>query len=464
MTDRAAGHDVMIQRPNPSLPRPYHFPKFERRELENGLGLVVAPVHALPVVTVTAVVEAGAATDPSEREGVAAITARGLSEGTLQRSADALAEALESLGTSLDVEVDWDAAIIGLTVLPDRLERAVQLLGEVLLQPAFPAREVERLKAERLAELLQLRTEPRGLANEMFERFLYRSGSRYGVPQDGSRESVSQLAVDDVRAFHQRQYRPGGMTLVVVGDTTTDAAEHMARTIFGAQPKGVGPLVEVMDRPAHASRTLHLVRKEDAVQSELRIGQVGLPRGTPDYFPAVVMNAILGGLFSSRINLNLRERHGYTYGAFSGFDWRRQAGPFVVSTAVQSEATGASIAEVLTEVERMRSAPVSEEELSLATSYLAGVFPIRYETTAAIARGLAAMTVYDLPTDYFNAYRDRITQVTTANVQRIAEQSLRPEMLQIVVVGDANVVRPQIEQHALGVPLLYDTEGHPAAA
>ncbi|HET7584011.1 MAG TPA: pitrilysin family protein [Gemmatimonadaceae bacterium] len=451
----------MARRPAAGPPRPYHFPRFGRRRLTNGLQLIVAPVHELPVVTVMAVVEAGAGTERVEQAGVAALTVRALLEGTRHRDADALADALESLGTSLDVDVDWDTAIVDLTVLPGRLEAALQLLGEVVLEPAFPTRSVERLKAERLAELLQLRTEPRGLATETFERLLYVSGSRYGEPQHGSADSVVRLTVQDLRRFHETRFQPGGMTLVVVGDTTVDEAERLTRGIFGARAAGVPPLVQVSDAPASTARQVHLVRKDDAVQSELRIGHVGLPRRSPEYFPVVVMNAILGGLFSSRINLNLRERHGYTYGAFSSFDWRRHAGPFVVSTAVQSEVTGAAIAEVIAEIERMRAEEVSDEELSLATSYLGGVFPIRYETTAAIARGLAAMMVYDLPPDYFDRYRDHIASVSTADVHRVARETLRPEMLQIVIVGDAGVVTPQLAEQRLSAPLLYDTEGRP---
>jgi zinc protease len=190
--------------------------------------------------------------------------------------------------------------------------------------------------------------------------------------------------------------------------------------------------------------------KADAPQSELRIGHVGLPRAHPDYFPTLVMNSVLGGLFSSRINLNLREAHGYTYGAFSGFDWRRGAGPFVVSTAVRSDVTVAATREVVAEIDRIREAQISADELSLAVSYLDGVFPIRYETTSAIARALAALIVYELPEDYFDSYRSNIRSVSREEVLRVARAHLHPEALQILVVGDPSVVRGSLEEAGFG--------------
>jgi zinc protease len=201
------------------------------------------------------------------------------------------------------------------------------------------------------------------------------------------------------------------------------------------------------------------VYKEDAPQSELRIGHIGLPRTHPDYFPTLVMNAVLGGLFSSRINLNLREAHAYTYAAFSGFAWRRGAGPFVASTAVENDVTAQAAREVLAEIDRIRAAPVSADELSLATSYLGGVFPIKYETTDAIARALAALAAYDLPLDYFDTYRDAIRAVSVADVQRAAERHLHPEALQVVVVGDASEVKATLEAMEFGPLLEYGADG-----
>lgn len=437
-------------RPTPSAPRAYHFPRFERGALSNGVQIVVAPLRKLPLVTVVALVEAGAVCDTTGREGVARLTAELLLEGTLTSSGAELIERFERLGASVEATTDWDGVAVTLTALTEHLPPALTLLAEILRTPSFPEREVERLKAERLAELLQLRAEPRGLADEMFTRVLYEAGSRYSLPEGGTEVSVQSIGRDDVRAHYERWYRPPGLSLVIAGDIGADEATRLLRDTFedwtGARPEPA----RTSDAPARSTRALHIVSKPDAPQSELRIGNVGLPRRHPDYYIAVVMNAVLGGLFSSRINLNLREEHGYTYGAFSSLDWRRQAGPFVISTAVQNDVTAAAATEVLKEVDRMRESAISTDELSLATSYLDGVFPIRYETSEAIAGALATLVRYGLPDDYFDTYRDRIRSVTTADVHRIARAHLHADALQMLVVGDVNSVRAQLDALKFG--------------
>jgi zinc protease len=427
-------------RPAPAPPRSYHFPRFERAVLPNGMRLVVAPVTKLPLVTVIAVVEAGASAEPAGKEGVAALTARLLPEGAAGMDGAALAERFERIGASVDSHADWDVAAVSLTALTKQLPAALALVRDLLRAPEFPEREVARLKEERLAELLQQRTEPRGLADEHFARAVYEPTARYASPADGDAKSVRALTRDDVRAFYDARYRPAATTLVVAGDVTMAEASVLARSLFadwaGERPASAPPGIDA----AQAGRLARVVAKADAPQSEIRVGHLGIPRGAPDYFDTMVMNAVLGGLFSSRINLNLREAHGYTYGAFSGFEWRRGAGPFVVSTAVKSDVTAPAVQEILGEIERMRREEIGEEELTLATSYLDGVFPIRYETTAAIAAALANLVIHDLPDDYYDRYRERVRAVTTRGVLQAAQRHLHPEQLRIVVVGDPTVI------------------------
>lgn len=423
------------------------------------MSVIVVPVRKLPVVTVSLVADAGAVTEPTGQDGVARLTARALLEGTTSRTGDVLTESLERLGASLDADAEWDSGMLTMTVLTSRLSDAMGLAAEVVLEPAFPERELERLKAERLAEMLQRRAEPRGLADEMFSRFLYASDSRYALPDGGSASSVAAIDRTSVAAFHAARYRPGSTTAIIVGDIGVDDALRVARARLEGWPAQRAPVVNADDRPARLTRAVHLVEKADAPQSELRIGHVGIPRVHPDYFAALVMNMLLGGLFSSRINLNLREVHGYTYGASSFFDWRRQAGPFVVATAVRSDVTAAAAGEVLTEIDRIRAEKVNADELSLATSYLEGVFPIRYESTSAIARALSAMVIYGLPPDYFDTYRDRVRAVSAPDVLRAAREFLRPEELQLVAVGDPAVVREPLDAMGLGPLQSYDTAG-----
>ena len=422
--------------------------------------LVVAPVRKLPIATAIALVEAGAVCGWRGREGVSQITASLLLEGTEKSDGAEIVERFEKLGASVDAAADWDGSAVTLTALQEQLGPAITLLGEVLRTPSFPPREVERIKAERLADLLKLRAEPRGLADEMFTRVLYEPGSRYAISEHGTEESVDALTRDDVEKFYRWRYRPGGVTLVIAGDISPDEAERLATETFGDWKGDAPELCTASDKPARTTRALHIVEKPDAKQSELRIGNVGLPRNHPDYYAAVVMNAVLGGLFSSRINLNLRERHGYTYGAFSHLEFRRQAGPFVVSTAVQSEVTGPAAKEAIAEIERIREEKVSVDELSLATSYLDGVFPIRYETTDAIAGALATLVQYELPDDFYDTYREHVRAVTTDEVLRVARTHLQPDALQMLVVGDPASVQAPLESLGFGAATLYDTEGN----
>ena len=451
-----------VPRPAAGKPRPYQFPRFERRALPNGMRLIVAPISKLPLVSITMLVEAGAVSDPPGRSGLAQLTAKLLLEGTTAPDGTAITDRFERLGASIESHADWDVASVTVTTLTDKLRESFDLLGEVLREPAFNQREVDRLKAERQAALLQLRAEPRGLADELFSRFLYQSSSRYAQPDGGDETSVASLTRDEVARFYQKRYSPASMTLVVAGDVQPGDLEQMAKDVFGDWSGGPTASALASDEPARRSRAVHIVNKPDAPQSELRIGHVGLPRRHPDYFPAVIMNAVLGGLFSSRINLNLREAHGYTYGASSYFDWRRQKGPWLVATAVASEVTHAAAAEVLKEIDRFRSEPISEDELSLATSYLDGVFPIRFETTSAIAGALTSLVVYDLPDDWYDEYRSKVRAVTSGDVLTAAERHLHPEVLQMLVVGNAAAVREGIDAMAFGPVQVYDVEGRPA--
>ena len=429
--------------------------------LDNGLGVIVAPVHKLPIVSAALVVDAGAAAEQLSAGGVAQLTARMLLESTRKRNGDAVGEQFERWGAAVGATADWDAAMLSMTVLVPRLDEAMALFAEVLLEPAFPERELARLKAERLADLLQLRTEPRGLADEMFTRFVYDTSSRYARPEAGDVASVKALDRATVERFYQARYRPHGSTLILSGDIGVSEGVTLAQRLLGGWSGAAAHETAVSDTPARTTRAVHIVRKEDAPQSEIRVGHVGLARSHPDYFPALILNGLLGGLFSSRINLNLREVHAYTYGAHSSFDWRRAAGPFVVSTAVKSDVTADAAKEILLEISRIRADAVSEDELTLATSYLDGVFPIRYETTDSIARALAALTIYDLPNDYFDNYRANIRRVTAMDVLHAADKYLHPEQLQLVVVGDASVIAAPLAALDAGPVSIYNADGRP---
>jgi zinc protease len=446
-------------RPQPGVPRDYSFPSIERAALPNGMRIAVARMPRLPLVTVLALVDAGASCDATGLEGTAALTISALAEGTTRLDGATLTEKFESLGTGLSSSSDWDEATAHIAVTPERLEAAIALLGDVLTTPAFAQKDVERLKAERLAELMQQQVEPRGLADDKFSEYLFAPGSRYAVPEGGNMASVRALDAAQLRAFHSARYVPGATTLVFAGDVTGTDAVRLAERAFGGWSGATPPVARADDRTSAGGRQVHIVNKAGAPQSELRVGHAGVPRSHPDYFSIVVMNALLGGLFSSRINLNLRERNAFTYGARSAFEWRRGAGPFVVSTAVKTEVSDAATREILLEIDRMREEKVSPDELSLATAYLDGVFPIRYETTNAVAEAIAVAQVHGLGDDYYTRYRERIRAVTAEDVLHAARKSLHPEKLLVVAVGDAAAIRAPMEQLGAGEVSVHEAPG-----
>lgn len=450
-------------RPQAGTPGSYEFPHATRFALANGLRVIVAPMHRLPLVSVIALVDAGAAGDAAGREGLAMLTAAALAEGTVDRDGPALVEAFERLGTVVDSGAEWDDATVQLTVTPARFDDAMALLAEVVQAPRFAEADVERLKAERLADLLQQQVEPRSLADERFARVVYATSSRYARAAGGSPATVRALDASQARAWHALRYASTTTTLIVTGDVTVDQVRSVAEGRFGSWSRVASPMPAVHAEMRTTERAVHVVAKAGAPQSELRIGHVGLPREHRDYFDVVVMNAVLGGLFSSRINLNLREEHAYTYGAHSGFDWRRAAGPFTVETAVKTEVTDAAVREILLEIDRIRDAEVTEDELDLATKYLGGVFPIRYETTGAVASALALATVYGLPDDYFSTYRNHIAAVTRGDVLAAARAHLHPEALQVLAVGDAAAIIEPLAALHLGTPSVTTADEGEAA-
>ena len=450
--------DSLALRPEPTAPRAFLFPKVIRSKLANGLRLAIAPMPRLPLVTIVAMIDAGASRDPLGKEGGALLTARALGEGTERLSGASLAEHFELLGTGLETGADWDSATAELTVTSARVEAALTLLGEVLMTPAFTEREVERLKAERLADLLQQQAEPRSLADDKFTEVLYIPESRYAVAAGGSRASVLGLDSQHTRLFHQQCFSPGATTLIFAGDISADRALKLTERTFGAWNGITSPSFVVDERVRGLAHRIHLIDKSDAPQSELRVGHRGVPRLHADYFSIVVMNALLGGLFSSRINLNLREKKAYTYGARSTFEWRRGAGPFVVSTAVKTEVTDEATKEILHEITLLREETVDDAELALATAYLDGVFPIRYETTNAVAQAIATSETYGLGDDYYMRYRDNIRAVQAADVRRAAEAYLHPEELLVLAVGDADAICGPFERLGLGLPQKHPSE------
>lgn len=444
-------------RPAPRSPRPYHFPAFTRHRLANGLTLWLVPLAGRELVNVHLLFDAGAAAEDETKAGVAGLTARMLTTGTRSLDAAAFAEATERLGIEVSSESSWDSARAAFQSLARFLPEGLGLLAEMVREPRLDASEFERLRAERLAQIMQARSEPGHLADEMFLATLYRPDSPYHRLSAGSPESVGSLTLDDVVTHHRRQYLPGDAHLIVAGDIDPDAVIAEAEARLGDW-SGTGAGHRALVPEAVGGRRLVLVDRPGSVQSELRVGLPGIARGDSRYFSASVMVAALGGVFRSRLQFRLREELGYTYGAHAGLDLRRAAGPLSARTAVQTDVTAPALTETLAQLDRMRTAPLTDQELREVKEYLVGVFPLRFETTGGIAAAIEPLAVYGLPDDWWQTYRASLTAVTAEAAQRAAQELIDPDELLSLVVGDAEQVRAELEATGIAPLQLREVE------
>jgi zinc protease len=325
----------------------------------------------------------------------------------------------------------------------------MELLVEMLLEPRLDEGEFERLKAERLNDILQARAEPGRLADERFLAEVFADGVPYGRLSAGRPETVEPLTVDDARRHHATRYAPNVADVIIAGGFEPDAALAVVERTLGAW-QGDGPGHRTLEPAQRGGRRIVVVDRPGSVQSELRVGHVGIDRHDDRYFPALVMAALLGGVFGSRLNKRLREELGYTYGARCSFDPRRAAGPFTANAAVQTEVTTDAVRELLAQLDRIRDAPPSEDELREVRDFLVGVFPLRFETTGGIAAAIEPLAVYDLPDDWWHAYRSRLEAVTPDDVHRVARDLVRPDEALILVVGDAAKVGDELAGAGLG--------------
>lgn len=448
-------------RPAPGVPRPYHFPGFTRGWLANGLDVIAAHLPGRQVGSARLVLPGGATCEPLDAAGVTVMVARALTEGTQTRDAAGFAEAAERLGADIGFEVGWDSLQGSVVVPVSRLEPALALLAEAALQPTFPDQEVDRLLAERLNDIKQEYADPSQRASVAFLSAIYTPDSPYARPAGGTTRTVGSLSPQVVADHYRSLASPNGAALVIAGDLEGIDVMAMAERLFGGwAPPAEGPLAPPAPVRALGSPTaVTLVHRPGSVQSALIAGHIGLARTAPDYFAVNLMAAILGGLFTSRLNLKLREEKGYTYGARAWFDFRRQAGPFGASTAVAGPVTMPALADALTEIRTVHAGGVTPEELAFAKDYLVGIFPLAFETPEAISQAISRLVAHQLADDYYDTYRPSLQAVTVEEVNAAAADHIHPEAMAIVVVGDGAVLEQPLREAGIGpVTVVEDDE------
>jgi zinc protease len=421
--------------PRLAPPTPLTMPTHVERTLPNGLRLIVVAQPKLPVLDAVLVLRHGTEADPVGKEGLAALTAAMLREGTASRTSPQIAEQQAFLGIRLGAGSSLEQTTVSLHTPTAVLDSAFALMADVLLRPNFPEAEFTRVRSETVTGLLQLRDRAPAIADRAFAALVYGETHPYGRPTSGTETSVETITRADVQRFWQTWYRPNAATLIIVGDITADAAERRARALFGGWERAALPTIASSAAPAAATTGITLIDKPGAPQSSFRLGSVAVARNTPDYHALMVLNTVLGGSFTSRLNNNLRETKGYTYGAGSSFAMRRAAGPFSARAEIVAEKSDSALLEFMKELRAIRE-PLSTVELEKAKQYLILGFAERFETTGDVASQLASLIPYDLPLDHWSGFQRGVERVTVSDVQRVATQYINPQSLRIVIVGD----------------------------
>ena len=438
------------QPPAPAPSRPCAFPPFQHERLASGVGLWTIDVPDRDLVTVTLLMPGGSELDPPGLAGLASFTAGLRGKGTRKRTALEFAAAAEDLGAGISCSSSWEVATVGTTIRSEDADAGLELIAEAVLEPTFAEEEIDRARRRRLAEIDRRRSDPPSLARAAFARAVY-AETPYGRKTIGDRETNQAITRSEIASFHESALAARSCHLIAVGNLSggrvreaiEEKIERQLRSCgrrFDDEPAGLAP-----PNPTTEGRRVVIVDRPDAAQTQLRIGHVGISRRDPDRIPIQVANSILGGKFISRLNLSLRERHGYTYGVSSSFSSRRGPGPFVIGTAVANEVAGAACREIVGELERLRGEPPDQAELDDARNYLVGVFPYTLQTIQNLASRLETLAAFDLEHDEYERWPERIRATTRQDVHEVCRRHLLPDRLAVIAVGPASELAPQLE-------------------
>jgi zinc protease len=460
MTTQIIAQDT-LDRSKPPVAKPpkdVSFPSYFDTTASNGINVLVIENHKIPSVSIRLVFKNGGSFYDGEKPGVSSLTAELLTKGTKNRTATQIAEEIDFLGASLSSGSDWDGSYVTLTVLKKHLDKAMDVLADVVLNPVFDEEEVKRIKEQRISSIIQGKDDAGTLSDRMFNKVVF-DRYPYGFPSEGTEQSVATLTKSDFEEFYRKHFCPRNLILAFVGAINKEEALKIVEDRFSSWRGKCENHTEggLSESSSYSTKEVYIVDKPGAVQSNLKIGHIGIERNNPDFIAVTVMNAILGGYFGSRLNLILREQYGYTYGIRSSFSARIHPGDFSVDSDVRNEVTDSAVKLIIGELKRISSEYVSDDELQTVKNYLTGIFPLQLETANAVATRAIYLKLYDLPKDYYNTFISNVNQLTKDDILNTAKKYIHPENLYIVLSGNSNVIREKMQK--FGKVKVYDAEG-----
>jgi zinc protease len=429
--------------------------------LPNGLTLILNERRGLPIVAASLVIRTGSDANPIDRPGLANFVAAMLDEGTATRGALQIADEVAHLGASLVAGSSMDATTVSARSLSKNFSATLNLMADIALHPSFPAEEIERQRANRLGQLVQQRDNPRQVAAQVTSIALYGDRHPYGYTEIGTEASMKAVKRDEMTSFWKQNFVPNNAALVVAGEISMSELRTLAENSFGGWRQGA-PVRPALPTPQPTKARVVLVDKPAAPQTQLRVASIGAARSSPDYLPLEVMNNALGGLFSSRINMNLREQHGYSYGTRSLFLFFRHPGPFMVAGAIRTDATAPAVAEIFKEIEGMLAAPMTSDELQKSKDSMANSLPGSFETSADAVGSFSSVVIYDLGLDYYSRYARDVLAITAGQALDAARRYLVPDRMVVIAVGDRSAIEEDLKRLNLGAMETRDSEGRPS--
>lgn len=432
------------KKPIPGLAKDVKFPGYFETTLPNGINVIVIKDEKFPIVSARFVFKAGSFFD-GEKYGISSFTSEMLTKGTQSKSALEIAELVDYHGAFLSSGCDFDATFVSCYSLKKYFEKIFDITTEVILQPAFSDDEVNRLREQKINSIISYKDEGDYLAARIFKKNIYHK-LPYAKPLEGTESILNSLQKSDLQNFYNNNYKPDNLIIAFVGDIDEARAVKLVEEKFGSFTGKFVNNAKIEDETINSGKKVFIVKKPGAVQSSLKVGHLAFKRNIPDYIPASVMNTMLGGSFSSRINKNLREVNGFTYGARSYFDWKKYSGDFAVETEVGNSLTASAVKEMIFEINKMKSELVSDEELTSIKNYLAGNFPLQLETPNAIASKVIGLKIYDIEKDYYNTYISKVNDITKQDINDAAVKYLHPDKMTIAVGGNPDEIKKDMAQ------------------